>query len=122
REATAKEEHFWSRQRAAIWSRIAEREKHQRRLFRFLALAATAAIVAIGTFLTSHRTVPLPPPQTGHEQVDPDQERLVAVEDAVENGGRAALEPAALLAEEINRHAVPVEKPRVHNKEIRDAN
>ena len=122
REATTKEEHFWSRQREAIWSRIAEREKHQRRLFNFLALAATAAIVAIGTFLTSHRTVPVPPPETVHQQVDPDQELLLAVEVAVQNGGPAALEPAALLAEEINRHAMPAESPRVHQKERPDAN
>jgi hypothetical protein len=123
REAAAREEHFWSQQREAIWSRITQREKHQRQLLGFLALAATAAIVAIGTLLTSHRTVPVPSPQQAmHQQIDPDQELLLAVENAVQNSGPAALEPAALLAEEINRHAMPVERPRMHKKERRDAN
>jgi hypothetical protein len=122
REATAREEHFWSRQREAIWSRIAQSEKQQRRLLGFLALAATAAIIAMGTFLTSHLAIPVPSPQAMHEPADPDQELLLAVEDAVQSGGPAALEPAALLAEEINRHAMPVDRPRVHKKEIRDAN
>ena len=122
REAAAREEHFWSQQREAIWSRIADSEKHHRRVLGFLALAATAAMIVMGVFLTSHRTAPAPPSQLVHRQVDPDQELLLAVENAVQIGGPAALEPAALLAEEINRHAAPVQSPRDHKKERRDAN
>ena len=122
REATARAEHFWSRQREAIWSRIAQRDRQQRRTLAFLALAATTAIIVLGAFLTSHRSVPMPPTQAVHKPADPDQELLLAVEDAVQSGGPVALEPAALLAEEINRHAMPVESPRVHQKEKPDAN
>jgi len=48
--------------------------------------------------------------------VDPDHELLVAVERAVYNDGPAALEPAALLADEMVQD-IPAARPPIRKKE-----
>jgi hypothetical protein len=122
REAAERDEQLWDRQREAIWSRILQHKKQRRRMAGILALATTAATLTVSTYLVSHRAVPPAPSQAGQPVVDPDQELLMAVEDAMQSGGPAALEPAALLAEEINRHAQPMARPAVHKEEIGNAN
>ena len=52
-----------------------------------------------------------------HEaQMDPDHELLVAVERAVHNDGPAALDPAALLAEEMVQD-IAAARPPIRKKE-----
>jgi hypothetical protein len=122
REAAERDELLWDRQREAIWSRIRQHEKQQRRLAGVLTLATTAAMLMVSTYLVSRRAAPPAPAHARQQTVDPDQELLMAVEDAVRNGGPAALEPAALLAEEINRHAKPIARPALHREERSNAN
>ena len=62
-----------------------------------LAWSALAAMVVLAGLMLERASV-APPPRA---QVDPDHELLLAVERAVHNDGPAALDPAALLAEEM---------------------
>ena len=93
-------EQFWQEQRGAVWSRIApDRHPHDRMVRRPLVLAwsALAAMVLLAGLMLDR--APVAPPRKA--QVDPDHELLMAVERAVHNDGPAALDPAALLAEEM---------------------
>jgi len=122
RETAERDEQLWDRQREAIWSRIRRHQKQQRRMAGILTLAATAAMLMVSTYLASRRAAPSAPSQAVQQPVDPDQELLRAVEDAVQSGGPTALEPAALLAEEINRHGKPIARPAIHKEERGNAN
>ena len=100
RTSSDRPEQFWQEQRGAVWSRIAlDRHPHDRKVRHPLLLAwsALAAMVLLGGLMLDRAPV-APPPKA---QVDPDHELLLAVERAVHNDGPAALDPAALLAEEM---------------------
>ena len=100
RTSTEQPEEFWQEQRALIWSRISSLERHpqNRAVRRSLLLAGSAVAAMVLLALMLDRPSSIPPPQA---QVDPDHELLMAVERAVQNNGPAALDPAALLAEEM---------------------
>ncbi len=88
---------FWERQRTDIRKRItsvSQRKSTQT----VTAWAGALAIVLLAIFLLSDSSVPRP----SSAQNDPDQELLVAVEQSVQSGVPQALEPAAMLAEEIS--------------------
>jgi predicted anti-sigma-YlaC factor YlaD len=104
RSATDLPHYFWQRQQAAIRSRIAV-EEASRRSWRGFVWATVAALVLLaGLLLNSTRT----PPATQVEiQPDPDQQLLVAVEQAVYSGVPESLAPAALLAEDISSAVEP---------------
>jgi hypothetical protein len=100
RTSAERPEQFWQEQRVAVWSRIArDRNPHDRKVRRPLVLAwsALAAMIVLAGLMLDRASV-APPPRA---QVDPDHELLLAVERAVHNDGPAALDPAALLAEEM---------------------
>ena len=92
-------EWFWQRQRAAIRGRIAAAERSRFRAS--LAWAGTLALSVIAILLLNGGPTPAPV----HAQIDPDQEMLLSVEDAVHRDVPAALEPAVLLADEISNGA-----------------
>jgi predicted anti-sigma-YlaC factor YlaD len=117
RSATDVPPYFWQRQQAAIRSRIAV-EEASRRSWRGFVWATVAALVLLaGLLLNSTKT----PPTTQVEiQPDPDQQLLVAVEQAVYSGVPESLAPAALLAEDI-RLAVEPSASR-NSKEKRNEN
>lgn len=95
---TDQPEAFWTRQRAAIRSRIAVEQESRRPLKAFILASALSLAVLAGLLLkTSSGPVPATEPQT-----DPDQELLISVEQAIQNNGPEALAPAAVLAEEIS--------------------
>jgi hypothetical protein len=107
RTATEHQDVFWQRQRTAIRQRIAHAQ--WRRLRFWPALAAVAAVAAVAVVLfgalpggLGHR-VNSPEPQA-QNQVDPDYELLVKIEQSVESEGPEALQPAALLAQEIREN------------------
>jgi predicted anti-sigma-YlaC factor YlaD len=104
RSATDFPHYFWLRQQAAIRSRIAV-EEASRRSWRGFVWATVAALVLLaGLLLNSTKT----PPTTQVEiQPDPDQQLLVAVEQAVYSGVPESLAPAALLAEDISSAVEP---------------
>ena len=99
RTSTEQTEEFWQRQRGAIWWRISSCDRHPKRTVRRLVLACSvvAAIVLLAGLMLDRASY-VPPAKA---QVDPDHELLMAVERAVHNDGPAALNPAALLAEEM---------------------
>jgi hypothetical protein len=96
-EASEQPSHFWLRQRAAIRSRIAIKEASKKPWKGLLWLAGVAVLLLV-SLITMNRSV-MPAPQN---VTDPDQELLMTVERTVQSGGPDALEPAALLAQEIS--------------------
>jgi hypothetical protein len=101
RASTERPEEFWQQQRSVIWSRISvldrRRENFAVRRSLLLAWSAVAAMVLLAGLMLV-RPASVPPHKA---QVDLDHELLMAVERAVHNDGPAALDPAALLAEEM---------------------
>jgi hypothetical protein len=101
RASTERPEEFWQEQRSIVWSRISSSESAAAtRLVRrspLLAWPAVTALVLLAGLMLDRGSL-APPHKT---QADPDHELLLAVERAVHNDGPAALEPAALLADEM---------------------
>lgn len=96
--------YFWQRQQAAIRSRIAVEEASRRSWRGFVWATVVALVLLAGLLLNSTKT----PPATQVEiQPDPDQQLLVAVEQAVYSGVPESLAPAALLAEDISSAVEP---------------
>jgi hypothetical protein len=113
--STERPEDFWQKQRSIVWSRISSPESAPAtRLVRpspVLAWSTAAALVLLAGLMLDRASV-VPPHQA---QVDPDHELLVAVERAVHNDGPAALDPAALLAEEMVQDIAA--RPPIRKKE-----
>jgi len=107
---------FWQNQRAAVWARISQAERRSARL-PILAWALAAATIAVSGWLLN-RPSDLRPHQV---RVDPDHELLIEVERAVQTDGPLALEPAALLAEEMVQD-LPAKNSDNHKKEPRHEN
>ena len=103
-------EEFWRKQREAVWSRISSPQYRARdymvRWLPAVAWSALAAMVLLAGWMVS-RPVTLP----RQTQVDPDHELLMAVERAVHNDGPAALDPAALLADEMVQNMTAINSP-----------
>ena len=97
RAAGERNEEFWQNQRNEVWSRISSAEHRSARRLPILAWALAAATIAASGWLLS-RPSTVQPQQV---RVDPDHELLMEVERVVQIDGPAALEPAALLAEEM---------------------
>jgi hypothetical protein len=100
RTSSERPEEFWQRQRDVIWSRISSVDRHPNRMVRrplVLACSVVAVMIMLAGLMLNRASY-VPPPKA---QVDPDHELLMAVERAVHNDGPAALDPAALLAEEM---------------------
>jgi hypothetical protein len=116
RSSTERPEEFWQEQRSSVWSRISSSESAPAtRVVRrspLLAWSAVAALVLLAGFMLDRGS--LAPPHKA--QLDPDHELLLAVERAVHNDGPAALEPAALLAEEMVQD-IAAARPPIRKKE-----
>lgn len=113
RAATEGPDVFWVRQRALIRSRIAVEQATKRPLTKFVLISAFALLVMAILLV---RSSPAPPRQA---QGDPDQELLLAVEEALHSNVPEALAPASLLAEEMNSAQV---QPRPAAKEKSNEN
>ena len=115
RASTERPEEFWQEQRSIVWSRISSSENvAATRLVRrspLLAWSTVTALVLLAGLMLDRGSI-APPHNT---QVDPDHELLLAVERAVHNDGPAALEPAALLAEEMVQDIAA--RPPIRKKE-----
>ena len=114
--STERPEEFWQKQRSIVWSRISSPESGSAtRLVRrppVLAWSTVSALVLLAGLMLDRGS--LAPPHKA--RVDPDHELLVAVERAVYNDGPAALEPAALLADEMVQD-IPAARPPIRKKE-----
>ncbi|MGH9547183.1 MAG: hypothetical protein ACRD23_18405 [Terriglobales bacterium] len=115
--ATERPEEFWQQQRDIVWSRISALDRHPEnfavRRSLLLAWSAVAAMLILAALMLG-RPSSVPPPRKA--QVDPDHELLMAVEHAVHNDGPAALDPAALLADEMVQD-LPAAHPPIRRKE-----
>jgi hypothetical protein len=111
REAADRSDEFWAAQRAAVWSKIAGRERAKLRR-PVLVGAAAAAIIAIGILFVPQKTKPavtvVPPPAIS------DQELLIQVERVVQSGAPASLQPAGLLMQEVAQYAPTVQTKESH--------
>lgn len=110
-------EMFWQRQRAAIRSRIAIHEAARRPWLGFIWVTAVCLIVLAS--LAVHTSPPLSP---AAPQSDPDQQLLVSVEQAIHSGGPQALEPAAMLADDIRQAIEPISATHPSEKEKQSEN
>jgi hypothetical protein len=95
--ATDHADEFWERQQAEIRKRIATvpAPSSTRAV---TVWAGALAMVLLALFLLHGN----PAPRASGTQSDPDQDLLVAVEQSVQSGVPQALEPAAMLADEIS--------------------
>jgi hypothetical protein len=110
--ATQQNEEFWRKQRTAVWSRISSAEDQSRRRLAIVAGALAAVVVSVSGWLVN-RPFEAPPRQG---RLDSDHELLLEVERAVQIEGPLALEPAALLAEEMVQD-LPAKNSPSHKKE-----
>jgi hypothetical protein len=112
-------EEFWSRQRAAIRSRLSAAPGN-RFLPRLAWAGALAVAVLAGLALNHHK--PAPAPVARHVPVDPDHALLLAVERVMRSNGPAALEPATYFVREISQNAPSNPTSSKKHKEISDEN
>ena len=91
---------------AYLFSAVPGTENYMVRRLPAVAWSALAAMVLLAGWMVS-RPVALP----RQTQVDPDHELLMAVERAVHNDGPAALDPAALLADEMVQNMTAINSP-----------
>jgi anti-sigma factor RsiW len=109
------EEEFWTTQQRAIRARIASQNSETSSKGRLAwGLATATIVVATVLVLGGNPPRPLTAPNA---RVDPDHELLVEVERTLQTGGPEALEPAALLAQEIGQHAIANGNSQNNNKE-----
>jgi hypothetical protein len=102
---------FWERQQAEIRKRISSLPDPSSSRSA-TAWAGAFAVVLLAIFLL-HGS---PAARPSNAQNDPDQELLIAVEQSLQSGLPQALEPAALLANEIS-NSQPISTPRRVYKE-----
>jgi hypothetical protein len=107
RSAVQRPDIFWQCQQAAIQTRIASGSEGALFSMRGLTQACALALLLIALALLKTGPSPVTVPAQNQFSADPDQELLVAIEQAVQSDGPVSLEPAALLAEQI---ANPVQK------------
>jgi len=94
-------EWFWARQHARINSRIAECDSRSFPTLAWASLAATIAIAA-SLLLPVHPEKPVVPAPQAQVQIS-DHDLMVAVERSMNAGVPSSLEPASLLADEMNQ-------------------
>jgi len=101
RQASERPDEYWEKQHSAIWDRIFSAQLHATPASPRLAWAGIAAVLALAMTLLFVGSASEPAKQV-QNQNGSDHELLLAVERAVQIDGPEALEPAALLAQEIN--------------------
>jgi hypothetical protein len=116
RAAADRPDAFWERQQVEIRKRIA-RAPQRSSTQTVTAWAGAFAIVLLAIFLLSDS----PATRSSRTQNDPDQALLVAVEQTVQSGVPLALEPAAMLAEEINNSYPISMSHRVSKEKLNEA-
>jgi len=114
---TEQPEEFWQRQRIAIWGRISDLERRSISRWPLFAAAAGILIVAFFVAFSGHRPVVTP-----QAKVDSDHELLLNVEQTMQSDGPDALQPAALLAQEMEQYGFSNSDMKVNFKETSNEN
>jgi hypothetical protein len=97
RESAEQPAYFWSRQQASIRSRIAVKEASHQPWTGLLWLLGVSVLLIVSVLTVNRSVAPVV-----RNVPDPDQELLMTVEETVQRGVPQALEPAALLAQEMS--------------------
>jgi hypothetical protein len=111
---------FWCEQQRAIRHRLGSQPSPAAAPPR-IAWATGLIVLAIAALLLIAKPAPVPPLQVQSAQSADDHEMLIEVERALQSDGPAALEPATLLAHEINQdsfrstHAIPKKETKDEN-------
>lgn len=100
RSAEEQPEIFWERQRLAIRARINQNPLWRRNSTRLVWITAFGLILLASLILRTGSRMPV-----GSSAINPDRELLVQVEQALDGDVPQALEPASLIANEINQSA-----------------
>ena len=102
--STERAESFWRQQRMSITSKIAAQKKVS--IFAFLpAFAGVVAVIILAFMMMSsshHRSAPIVRVQV--QSAPTDHDLLLQVEESTKSDGPEALQPAALLADEISQN------------------
>lgn len=93
---------FWSRQHARVMSQIHTTRSAGVPKLAWASLAATIA-VAISLIVPTHLEKPIPPQAKVQEVQMSDHDLMLAVERTLNAGTPSSLEPASLLADEMNQ-------------------
>lgn len=101
REGAERQPNFWEQQRMEILSRVSALESQGIERIPRLAWGVAVAVVVIASFMLNGRPRVQPAIPT---QTDSDAQLLVEIEQAMQTGGPSALEPAAILADEIGQY------------------
>lgn len=117
RTATDFEEPFWRAQQQSIQARILAKAEKRSRMGALVWALAGALILFGALTLDQHSTRP-----SQAAKVDPDQQLMMAVENAVDRPGPMALEPAGMLASEINQAYLETSTSSATHKENDHAN
>jgi hypothetical protein len=117
RAATERDNEFWQKQRISVWSRISAAESRSAHRAPILAWALVGAMMAVSGWLLE-RPMVVPPREV---YADPDHELLMEVERMVQIDGPLALEPAALLAQEMVQD-LPARNSPIRKKEPNNEN
>ena len=102
-QASERAEEYWDQQRSEIWNHISARQTGSSQIAPRLVWVALGLTLVVATLLLFQGSS-FTPSKAVQTQIDPDHELLLAVERAVQLDGPQALEPAALLAQEIGRN------------------
>jgi predicted anti-sigma-YlaC factor YlaD len=106
REAAEQPEPFWREQREGVTTRLADHVFPQP-WKRFVWVTATVTLVFLATTLLSRNKAPSLP----KTEADSDDALLLSVQQSIESDLPQALQPAALLTEEIDRAAATPKNP-----------
>ena len=107
--ATEHSDEFWASQRAHVRSRLAE-ANHRPAALPILAFATIAVLIIAAALMVDRR--PILSTHGPQVRADVDHDLLLQVERVLDNGGPEALEPAALLADEMVRAQTSSISPR----------
>jgi predicted anti-sigma-YlaC factor YlaD len=106
RKAAEQPESFWREQREGLTTRLADHASYQP-WKRFVWVTATVTLVLLATTLLSRNKVPSPP----KSNAESDDALLLSVQQSIASDLPQALQPAALLTEEIDRAAATARNP-----------
>jgi hypothetical protein len=98
RGAAERPENFWERQRAAVWMSLAAQRRRTAQRLGTLAAAVCLLLIALAIFGVNQRA-PKAPLQVRSEH---DQQLMLRVEQTMQSDGPEALEPAALLVQQVS--------------------